>query len=94
MSRYVEDASMASSSNLADEPILPGSAPPPTNALVAIVEKGMGGQAADEKVRIAMVSVVPGTGDVVWDEFDGMPIPTQVTWLTIRRLTSSHRIGD
>jgi DNA mismatch repair protein MSH3 len=62
---------MASSSNLADEPIVPGSAPPPTKALIAIVEQGIGGQASDERVRIAMISVVPGTGDVVWDEFDG-----------------------
>lgn len=31
----------------------------------------MGGMAYDERVRIGLVSVVPGTGEVVWDEFDG-----------------------
>lgn len=38
----------------------------PTNALVAIVEKEDG-----ERCRIALVSVVPNTGEVVWDEFNG-----------------------
>ena len=69
--RYVEDASLGSSSTSRDDPVVPGSAPPSTNALVAIVEKGMGGMAYDERVRIGLVSVVPITGDVVWDEFDG-----------------------
>ena len=68
---YVEDASLASSSNLTDEPVVPGSALPPTNALVALVEQGLGGLAVDDRVRIGLVSVVPGTGEVVWDEFDG-----------------------
>lgn len=53
---------------------MPGSAVPPTNALVAIVERGAGGQAVDERVSIGIVSVVPETGDVVWDEFDGGPL--------------------
>lgn len=70
MPSYVEDPSL-SSSTLSDDPIIPGSAPPPTNALVAIVETGMGGMVVDERARIALVSVIPGTGDVVWDEFDG-----------------------
>jgi DNA mismatch repair protein MSH3 len=68
---YVEDASLASSSTSRDDPVVPGTAPPSTNALVAVVERGMGGMAYDERVRIGMVSVVPITGDVVWDEFDG-----------------------
>ena len=51
--------------------MIPGTAAPSTNALVAIVERGMGGMAYDERVRIGLVSVVPITGDVVWDEFDG-----------------------
>jgi len=68
---YVEDPSLASSSNFADEPVMLGSAPPPTNALVAIVEQDLGGLAADDRVRIGLVSVVPTTGEVVWDEFDG-----------------------
>ncbi|ORX33699.1 muts domain V-domain-containing protein [Kockovaella imperatae] len=75
---YVEDPSLGSSSNIIDDPVLPGSAPPPTNALVAIVEKGMGGQAVDERVRIAVVSVVPSTGEVVWDEFDDSQVRTEL----------------
>lgn len=67
---YVEDPSLSASTAL-DDPVLPGTAPPPTNALVAIVEQGMGGMAYDERVRIGLVSVIPITGDVVWDEFDG-----------------------
>lgn len=51
--------------------MVPGTAAPPTNALLAIVERPMGGQVVDERARIAIVSVVPGTGEVVWDEFDG-----------------------
>lgn len=72
---YVEDPSMASGSNLHDDPIVPGSAPPPTNALVSIVEMGMGDIALDDRVRIGLVSVVPATGEVIWDEFDGDRIP-------------------
>ncbi|RXK40429.1 DNA mismatch repair protein MSH3 [Tremella mesenterica] len=75
---YVEDSSMSSSSVLTDDPVLPGSAPPPTNALVAIVEQGLGGLTADERVRIGLVSVVPGTGDVVWDEFDDSPVRSEL----------------
>ena len=56
---------------MADDPIIPGSAPPPTNALVALVEQQMGGMTVDERVRIAIVSVTPDTGDVVWDIFEG-----------------------
>jgi DNA mismatch repair protein MSH3 len=69
---YVEDPSSTSSSNMADDPILPGTAPPPTNALVAIVEDSLGGAGLDEKVNIGIVSIVPSTGEVVWDEFQGM----------------------
>jgi DNA mismatch repair protein MSH3 len=38
---------------------------------MAIVEQPMGGQAVDERARIAIVSVIPETGEVIWDEFDG-----------------------
>jgi DNA mismatch repair protein MSH3 len=62
---YVEESSV-SSSNLRDGPLLPGAAPPPTNALVALVEVDTG-----DRARIALVSVVPNTGDIVYDEFDG-----------------------
>lgn len=73
---YVEDPSLPSSSNMADDPILPGSAPPPTNALVAIVEESLGGTGLDEKVKIGLVSIVPSTGQVVWDEFQGRLDPS------------------
>ncbi|OCF34115.1 DNA mismatch repair protein MSH3 [Kwoniella heveanensis BCC8398] len=75
---YVEDPSLPSSSTLLDDPVLPGSAPPPTNALVAIVEQGLGGIAYDERARIALVSVIPSTGEVVWDEFDDSQIRTEL----------------
>nr|XP_019050346.1 DNA mismatch repair protein MSH3 [Kwoniella bestiolae CBS 10118]OCF29276.1 DNA mismatch repair protein MSH3 [Kwoniella bestiolae CBS 10118] len=75
---YVEDPSLPSSSTLLDDPVMPGSAPPPPNALVAIVEQGMGGMSYDERVRIAIVSVVPGTGEVVWDEFDDSQVRSEL----------------
>lgn len=64
------EEALGSSSTLTDQAAGPGSAAPPTNALVAIVEQDIG-VGVDDKVRIGLVSVVPGTGDVVWDEFDG-----------------------
>lgn len=76
-SRYVNDSSLGSSSTLTDDPILPGSAAPPTNAIMAIVEKPLGGQTVDERARIAIVSVVPETGEVIWDEFDGESVVSQ-----------------
>ena len=69
--RYVEDPSLGSSSNLADDPLVPGSALPPTNALVAVIEQGMKGMDIEDRVRVGLVSVIPTTGEVVWDEFDG-----------------------
>ncbi|BEJ16126.1 hypothetical protein CspHIS471_0507310 [Cutaneotrichosporon sp. HIS471] len=69
---YVEESSV-SSSNLKDGPLLPGAAPPPTNALVALVEVDTG-----DHVRIALVSVVPNTGDVVYDEFDDSPVRSEL----------------
>ncbi|WVR03855.1 hypothetical protein IAU60_000852 [Kwoniella sp. DSM 27419] len=75
---YVEDPSLPSSSTLLDDPVIPGTAPPPTNALVALVEQGMGGMAHDERVRIAVVSVIPSTGEVVWDEFDDSHVRSEL----------------
>ncbi|WRT65670.1 uncharacterized protein IL334_002615 [Kwoniella shivajii] len=75
---YVEDPSLPSSSTSLDDPILPGTTAPPTNALVAVVEQGMGGMAYDERVRIALVSVIPGTGEVVWDEFDDSQVRSEL----------------
>lgn len=71
INRYVDDPSLGSSSTAMDDPVVPGTAAPPTTALLAVVEMPMGGQVVDERARIAIVSVTPGTGDVVWDEFDG-----------------------
>ncbi|KAH9890684.1 muts domain V-domain-containing protein [Cubamyces lactineus] len=45
----------------------PNSAPP----LMCLLEEARGGMGTDERVSIAMVSIAPSTGDVVWDEFDG-----------------------
>lgn len=64
-STYVEESS-ASSSTVRDAPVVPGTASPSTGALVTIVE-----DADDKRSRIALVSVIPGTGEVVWDEFEG-----------------------
>lgn len=51
---------------------------PPSNALVSLVEIPVGkgkGRADDDagEVRFGLVSVVPSTGDVTWDEFTGAP---------------------
>ena len=43
--------------------------PPP---LLCLVERENGGMGADEKVTIGMIVICPSTGDVVWDEFDGI----------------------
>nr|XP_031862964.1 uncharacterized protein CI109_001439 [Kwoniella shandongensis]KAA5530036.1 hypothetical protein CI109_001439 [Kwoniella shandongensis] len=75
---YVEEPSLPSSSTSLDQPVLPGSAAPATNALVAIVEQGMGGMAYDERTRIGLVSVVPETGEVVWDEFDDSQVRSEL----------------
>lgn len=66
---------MASSTER-DNPPLPGSAPPPTNALIAVVEHDCG--TTDDRVRIAIVSIIPGTGDVVWDEFEDSPVRSEL----------------
>jgi len=90
---YVEDPSNVASSNLADDPVVPGSAPPPTNALVAIVEMGMGGISTDDRVRIGLVSVIPPTGEVVWDEFDGK-LHALDKLLLICRFAGPIRVGN
>lgn len=28
-------------------------------------------RASDDRVKVGLVCVVPGTGDITWDEFDG-----------------------
>lgn len=42
------------------------------------MEMGMGGLAVDDRVRIGLVSVTPGTGEVVWDEFDGQSLSARI----------------
>ncbi|KAL7423908.1 Mismatch repair protein msh3 [Cryptotrichosporon argae] len=71
---YVDEPS-SSSSTMADEPLRPGSSLPPTGALLAILETT---KTNDERVRIAIVSVVPGTGEVVWDEFDDSRVRSEL----------------
>ncbi|KAL7413339.1 muts domain V-domain-containing protein [Mrakia frigida] len=69
---YVDEISSLDSGSL----VFP-SAVPPSNALVAIVElspsssskKGKGKEREGEEVTFGLVSVVPSTGDVLWDEF-------------------------
>lgn len=73
----------------------PVGAAPPSNALIAIVElpigKGKGRASRDEddvgSVKIGLISVVPSTGDVMWDEFMGMSTPF-ITLQTVHILTS------
>lgn len=79
---YVEDPSLSSSSSSSssvrfDDPVVPGTAPPPTNALVAIVEQPVD-RASDDRVKVGLVCVVPGTGDITWDEFDDSQIRTEL----------------
>lgn len=45
--------------------------PPP---LMCIIEEPKGGMGNDERVSISMISICPSTGDVVWDEFDGISL--------------------
>ncbi|KZO95721.1 DNA mismatch repair protein MSH3 [Calocera viscosa TUFC12733] len=40
-----------------------------TRPLMCLIEELRGGMGADEKVMIGMVSVVPSTGDIIYDEF-------------------------
>lgn len=37
--------------------------------LVCIVENLEGGMGADERVSFGLVSVIPSTGDIIWDDF-------------------------
>lgn len=53
-----------------DDPVIPGTTPPPTNALVAIVEQHVD-EGSDDRIKVGLVCVVPGTGDITWDEFEG-----------------------
>ncbi|WVQ74512.1 hypothetical protein IAR50_004113 [Cryptococcus sp. DSM 104548] len=77
-STYVEESSLMSSATGADEPIHPGSAPPPTNALLVVVEDSSGTSGNDGDVTIALISVVPGTGEVTWDEFTDSRVRTEL----------------
>jgi hypothetical protein len=39
---------------------------------MCVVEKLRGGMGADERVNVGMIVICPSTGDVVWDDFEGM----------------------
>lgn len=64
---------------------------PPSNALVAIFETPHGsgkGKARetedfDGQVKIGLVSVIPSTGDVTWDDFIGVSV---VLCLVVRQV--------
>ena len=43
-----------------------------TRPLMSIIEETRGGLGPDDKVLIGVISVVPSTGDVVYDEFSGL----------------------
>lgn len=62
ISRYVDQLGSVDDTNL--------SAVPP---LMCLVEDSLGGMGPDERVSISMISVSAGTGDVVWDQFEGEP---------------------
>lgn len=47
-----------------------GTSAPATGYLLCLTEKLGGGTGADEKVHVGIVAVQPGTGDVIYDEFD------------------------
>ncbi|KAI8998992.1 muts domain V-domain-containing protein [Trametes punicea] len=64
---YVDDL------NSVDE-LDPNAAPP----LMCLLEELNGGMGADERVHIAMVTIAPSTGDVVWDEFDDNHMRTEL----------------
>ncbi|KIR32664.1 DNA mismatch repair protein MSH3 [Cryptococcus deuterogattii MMRL2647] len=75
---YVEDPSLSLSSPIRfDDPVIPGTTPPPTNALVAIVEQHID-EASDDRIKVGLVCVVPGTGDITWDEFEDSKIRTEL----------------
>ncbi len=52
------------------EDLDPAAAPP----LMCLVVASKGGMGADERVSVGMIVISPSTGDVVWDEFEGMAI--------------------
>jgi DNA mismatch repair protein MSH3 len=59
---YVDDSS------LNDDDLLTDPAPS-TNAFVCITESNAGGNGTDDQVRISMLGIVIGTGDVTYDDF-------------------------
>lgn len=74
------------------------SAIPPSNALVALVEldppsangKGKGKERESEEVLFGLVSVVPSTGDVIFDEFSDSHMRKE---LEVRRSSSCPPIN-
>jgi hypothetical protein len=59
---YVDDSSLNDDDLLTD----PARS---TNAFVCITESNAGGNGTDDQVRISMLGVVIGTGDVTYDDF-------------------------
>ncbi|RDX52693.1 hypothetical protein OH76DRAFT_1454157 [Lentinus brumalis] len=46
--------------------------------MMCLLEEPRGGMGADERVLMAMVSISPSTGDVVWDEFEDNHMRTEL----------------
>ena len=61
--RYVDDIDSVDDVDPNDAPLL-----------MCLVEQLRGGMGADERVNIGMIAICPSTGDVVWDEFEGMSL--------------------
>ncbi|KAI0059076.1 DNA mismatch repair protein MSH3 [Artomyces pyxidatus] len=58
---YVDELGSVDETDQSDAPLL-----------MCLVEEPRGGLGMDEKVNVGMIVICPSTGDVVWDEFDGM----------------------
>jgi DNA mismatch repair protein MSH3 len=56
--------------------------------LMCLVEEENGGMGADERVWIGMIVISPSTGDVVWDEFEG------IYFHLSRRITRADLVVD
>nr|ODO02407.1 DNA mismatch repair protein MSH3 [Cryptococcus depauperatus CBS 7855] len=75
---YVDDTSYNYGPIRFNDSFLPGSAPPPTNALLVVVEESAQESNFEEKVRIGLVSVIPEIGEVMWDEFEDSQVRSEL----------------
>ena len=47
---------------------------------MALTEQLRGGMGVDERVLIGMISVEPSTGDITYDEFEGIALECSLTY--------------